>query len=337
MERNGFRQNIFRLMLWVVPILIAVFCLGFGRYSLGFKRTLEVLFSPITGIEVKKVEWNVVYNIRLSRVLLAVCCGAALSASGIAFQSLFNNPLATPDTLGVASGASCGAVIGLMLRTNMVAVQILAMAFGLMAVALTWKISKVKKQNSIVMIVLAGMVISALFEAFVSLMKYVADPEEVLPTITYWLMGSMASANYSSLLMGFPFIIIGVSVIYLLRWRLNILALSEDEARSMGINLRAMRLSVVVAATMMTASCVSMCGKIGWVGLLIPHIARMVQGSNNQRAVPACISFGIMFTLIIDTVARSIASAEIPVSILTAIIGAPVFISLLRKTGGVQV
>ena len=200
--------------------------------------------------------------------------------------------------------------------------------------ALTWNISKVRGKNSIIMIVLSGLVIGALFEAAVSLLKYVADPEEVLPTITYWLMGSLSAANYSTLLIGLPMIAAGALTIYLLRWRLNILALSEDEARSMGVNLRAMRLAVILAATAMTASCVSMCGKIGWIGLLIPHIARMLRGGNNQRIVPACVSLGAVFTLVIDTCSRSLTAAEIPVSILTALVGAPVFISLLRRTRG---
>lgn len=336
MVRPSKFRGLLPVLLWVSPVLVALLCMGFGRYSLGVGRTIEVLLSPLTGLSVENVEWNVVFNIRLPRILLAIGCGAALSASGIAFQSLFNNPLATPDTLGVSSGASCGAVLALMFQWNMFLVQVTAMLFGLLAVVMTWNMSKVRGKNSVIMIVLAGMVISALFEALVSLLKYVADPDEVLPTITYWLMGSLASANYNSLMLGLPFIVVGVLIIFLLRWRLNILALNEDEARSMGINLRAMRLLIIVAATMTTASCISMCGKIGWVGLLIPHIARMLRGGNNQRAVPACISLGATFTLAIDTVARSAISAEIPVSILTAIIGAPVFISLLRKTGGIH-
>ncbi len=324
------------VFLWVAPLLVALFCIGIGRYSLSFGRTVEVLFSPLSGEAVTAMEHSVVLNIRLPRILLAIGCGAALSASGAAFQSLFNNPLATPDTLGVSSGASCGAVIALMLKMNLIGVQLTALLFGLGAVALTWSISKVRGRNSIIMIVLSGMVVSALFEAFVSLLKYMADPEEVLPTITYWLMGSLSNSSYLSLILGMPMIFTGVLIVFLLRWRLNILALSEDEAKSMGLNLKAMRLLVIVAATMMTASCVSMCGKIGWVGLLIPHIARMLRGGNNQYAVPACISLGAVFTLLIDTASRSMTAAEIPVSILTAIIGAPVFISLLRKTGGVQ-
>jgi iron complex transport system permease protein len=329
------RPRLLTALLWITPVVIAVLCMGTGRFSLGLERTIEVLFSPFTGEAVTAMEKSVVFNIRLPRIFLAVGCGAALSASGLAFQSLFNNPLATPDTLGVASGASCGAVIALMLRMNLIGVQLVALVVGLAAVGLTWTVSKIRRQNSIIMIVLSGMVVAALFEAFVSLLKYVADPEEVLPTITYWLMGSLSNSSYKSLALGMPAIVIGVIIIFMLRWRLNILSLNEDEAKSMGINLRIMRLAVIVAATMMTASCVSMCGKIGWVGLLIPHIARMLRGGNSQRTIPACISLGASFTLLIDTLSRSMTAAEIPVSILTAIVGAPIFISLLRKTGGV--
>ena len=157
-----------------------------------------------------------------------------------------------------------------------------------------------------------------------------------MPTITYWLMGSLSNSSYASLALGMPMIAVGIILIFCLRWRLNILALSEDEARSMGINLKVMRMLVILASTMMTASCVSMCGKIGWVGLLIPHIARMLRGENYRDMVPTCISLGIVFTILIDTLARSISEAEIPTSILTAIVGAPVFVILLRKTGGVR-
>ncbi len=322
------------VLLCVLPVLTALFCLGVGRYSMDTVETLRVLFSPLTGADVDAMQLAVVFKVRLPRIVQCLLCGAALAVSGAAFQSLFNNPLATSDTLGVASGASCGAVLALMLHFNMLAVQLVALIFGLMAVLLTWTFSKIRGQSTIVMIVLSGIVISALFDAFVSLLKYVADPEDALPTITYWLMGSMSAANLYTLLLGAPSIVMGVLIVFFLRWRLNILSLSEDEARSMGINLRAMRFTVILAATAMTASCVSMCGKIGWIGLLIPHIARMICGGNNQRIIPLCISLGSVFTLCVDTFARSMAAAEIPVSILTAIFGAPVFIALLRSSQG---
>ena len=212
--------------------------------------------------------------------------------------------------------------------------QLLALIFGLVAVAMTCNIGKVKGRNSIVMVVLGGLVVAALFQAMVSLVKYVADPQDTLPAITYWLMGSLSGASYKSLSFGIPFIVAGIVVIYLLRWRLNIMTLTEDEAKAMGVNVKRIRLMIICASTVVTASCVSMCGQVGWVGLLVPHIARMRHGSNNRFVIPISISVGACFMLLIDTAARSMSAAEIPVSILTAVIGAPFFISLLRKTGG---
>jgi len=216
----------------------------------------------------------------------------------------------------------------------MIMVQFSALAFGLLSCFITYTMSRKNGKSSIVMIVLAGMVISAVFEALVSLLKYVADPEEELPVITYWLMGSMSRSTYDNLLMGAPFILIGTIVIFALRWRLNILSLNDDEASSLGMNIQVMRLIFIGASSMITASCVSMCGQVGWVGLLVPHIARMIGGNNNCSVIPISAGLGAFLMIIMDTFARSATAAEIPISILTAIIGAPVFIILLRKTGG---
>ena len=201
---------------------------------------------------------------------------------------------------------------------------------------MTCTISRLNGKSSIIMVVLAGIVVSSLFEALVSLMKYVADPEEDLPTITYWLMGSMSKATLKGIAVGIPLIIAGILILFLLRWRLNILSLNEDEARSLGVNVKRLRLIVMAAATLVTASGVSMCGQVGWVGLLIPHAARMIYGSDNRKIIPASICLGAAFMVVIDTAARAATAAEIPVSILTAIIGAPFFIILLRKTGGAK-
>ena len=322
------------LILIALPLVTALICLGIGRYSLSVRETLQVLIDGTKGADAHGMAYSVVYNVRLPRIILAALVGAGLACSGTAFQGLFTNPLATPDTLGVASGASFGAVLALMMDANMIIVQIMALIFGLAACLITYNISKIKGQSSVVMIVLAGMVVSAMFQAFVSLFKYVADPQDKLPSITYWLMGSMSSATYKTLMLGSPFIIIGLVLLFALRWRLNILSLNEDEIKSMGMNVKLMRFLVILAASLITSSCVSMCGQVGWVGLLIPHVSRMLMGSNNRTVVPLSISLGAVFMLIMDTFARSATSAEIPLSILTAIIGAPFFILLLRKTGG---
>lgn len=324
------------IALIVLPFLVALICLGIGRYHLNILQTLRVLFSGIAGNTVSGVERSVVFNVRLPRIVLSASVGAGLACSGAAFQSLFTNPLATPDTLGVASGASFGAVLVMMMGGNLIFVQLGALAFGMISCFLVFVIGRTKNKTSIVMVVLAGMVISALFQALLSLLKYVADPEDQLPAITYWLMGSMSGASYKNLLLGLPFIAGGLIVLIVLRWRLNILSLSEDEARSLGVNIKRLRVVIIAAASMITASCISMCGQVGWVGLLVPHIARMLCGSNNKSVIPISISLGAVFMLIMDTVSRSASAAEIPISILTAIIGAPFFIGLLKKTGGSQ-
>lgn len=322
------------ILLIVVPFITAIICLGFGRYSITVRETIEVLLNGLKGNVDEGMTYSVIFNVRLPRIFLAMLVGSGLACAGAAFQGLFTNPMATPDTLGVASGASFGAVLAMMFDANLIVIQLMALVFGLLACYITYNISKLKGKSSIVMIVLGGMVVSSLFQAFVSLAKYLADPQDKLPSITYWLMGSMSAASYHTLLLGGPFIIIGIVLIFALRWRLNILSLNEEEAKSMGINLKFMRILVIIAASLITSACVSMCGQVGWIGLLIPHIARMIMGSNNKTVIPVSISMGAVFMLIIDTFARSATSAEIPLSILTAIIGAPFFISLLRKTGG---
>ena len=273
------------------------------------------------------------WNLRLPRILLAALAGAGLSTAGCAFQSLFANPLATPDTLGVASGASFGAALGLLLGFELMGVQLTALVMGALAVSLTW-LAGSGKNKGLSTIVLAGIMMGSLFNALVSLVKFAADEESQLPAITYWLMGGLNSADYQTLLLGAPPVVMGIAVLFLLRWRMNLLPLSEDEARSSGVNISLLRGITVVCATMITASCVSMCGQVGWVGLLIPHMCRMKFGSNHLSLVPASISFGAAFLIIVDTVARSASAQEIPISILTAIIGAPFFILLMRKTGG---
>ena len=318
----------------LIPIT-ALICLGIGRYSLSPLQILQSFGDALMGKAGDVMAKTVIFKVRLPRIILALAAGAGLACSGAAFQGLFSNPLATPDTLGVASGASFGAVLAMMFHWNLIGIQLLALVFGLISCFLTYQISRIKGKSSIIMIILSGMVISSLFQALVSIVKYMADPEDELPSITYWLMGSMSTVTYKSLIFGLPFIITGAAVIWALKWRLNILSLNEDEAKSMGLNIKVLRLFIIVASSLITASVISMCGQIGWVGLLIPHISRMLLGSNNKTVVPLSISFGAVFMVIIDTFARSASSAEIPISILTAIIGAPVFISLLRKTGGV--
>ncbi len=331
---NGKLNFAWRIVLIVLPLIAALCALCIGRISIAPNDVISVLAGKLgIGAGADKLTEMTVWKLRLPRILLALLVGAGLSASGCAFQSLFANPLATPDTLGVASGASFGAALGILLGYGMIGIQATSLVMGALAVALTW-LTGSGKNKSLGSVVLAGIMIGSLFTALVSLVKFVADTESQLPAISYWLMGGLDKAGYTTLLYGAPPIILGMLVLYLLRWRMNLLPLSEDEARASGTNIKALRGVTVVCATAITASCVSMCGQVGWVGLLVPHMCRMKFGSNHMALLPASISLGAVFMVIVDTVARSASAAEIPVSILTAIIGAPFFIMLMRKSGG---
>ena len=325
-----------KIALIILPIVTALIALGIGRYFITPVEVIEAIAGRFTGnYEISEMAYKTVWNLRIPRILLALLVGAGLSTAGCAFQSLFANPLATPDTLGVASGASFGAALGILLGLDMLGMQVVSFVMGALAVTLTW-LGGSGKGRGLSSVVLSGIMMGSLFNALVSLVKYVADAETQLPAITYWLMGALSSASYRSLMFGAPAILIGIAVLFLIRWRMNLLPLSEDEAKSSGINIYTLRIVTIVCATMITASCVSMCGQVGWVGLLIPHMCRMKFGSNHLSLIPASISFGATFMVIVDTLARTMTASEIPVSILTAIIGAPFFIILMRRSGGWQ-
>lgn len=320
------------LAMLLLPVLTALICLCFGRMSVPVSDVLQALRSIPAGNTGDAQNYSIVVNLRLPRILMAVIVGAGLTAAGAAFQALFSNPLATPDILGVTSGTCVGAILAILLSCNTLETQLIALAFGLASVLFTLKIAGRNDGRSMVYLVLAGTIASSLFNAFGSLLKYTADPQDKLPEITYWLMGSFTSAGYREILIGSPLILVGIALIFLLRWRLNVLSLSDDEARASGINIRQTRMLFIGAATLITASAVSMCGQVGWIGLLIPHCARMLVGSNNRYVIPVSLSLGACFMILIDTLSRTISVIELPLSILTAILGAPVFISLLNKT-----
>lgn len=318
----------------IATLFLALISLCLGQYTIALQDVIKVL--TLQKVDLANAE-TVIFNIRIPRILVSLIVGSGLAAAGASFQALFSNPLATPDTLGCANGASFGAALGILLGLNALGIQISALIFGILAVVLVFVFTRYRHANQIMMIILGGMVVSSLFSALVSLIKYVADPNDVLPVITFWLMGSFSNSTVRSLYTGVPMIVLGMVVLYLMRYRMNALSLKEEEAASLGINVRQNRMIVIVASSLITASVVSMCGVVGWVGLLIPHISRMLFGNNHTKVIPGCIVFGALFMLIIDTIARCMYQAEIPVSILTAIIGAPVFLLLLRKTGGIEI
>ena len=315
-------------LMFLLPIATALICLCVGRMSVPLGDVFRAIRSLFTGETTGVQNYSIIVNLRLPRILIAIIVGAGLTCAGNAYQALFSNPLATPDILGVTSGTCVGAILAIILSCSIFETQMIALAFGLLSVWFTLKIAGKNSSRSMVYLVLAGVIASSLFNAVGSLLKYTADPQDKLPEITYWLMGSFTGASYKKIAVGSPLILSGIMVIYLLRWRLNILSLSEDEAKASGINLPRTRLIFILASTVITASAVSMCGQIG---LLIPHCARMLVGSNNRYVIPVSLSLGASFMILIDTLSRTISIIELPLSILTAIIGAPVFITLLNK------
>jgi iron complex transport system permease protein len=317
--------------LWAaLLILAALSALCLGRYMLPVK-TVFAGISSIFGLEVDRSVVMIIVNTRLPRILLAIIVGAGISMAGCSFQAVFGNPLASPDTIGVSSGAAFGAAAAILLFSNAVVTQVSAVCFGLLAIAVTFMLSKRRGRNNILIIVLSGVIVGAFFSALVSCIKYTADSDSQLPEITFWLMGSMNGASFRKLLIGGPFIGVGMVGLMLMRWRLNVLMLSEDEIASLGIRIKQTRWAVIALATIIVAASVSVCGEVGWVGLVVPHMSRAVAGTDNRKTLPICALIGGTYLLIIDTLCRTISPSEIPLSILTAIIGAPLFAWLYFK------
>jgi iron complex transport system permease protein len=273
---------------------------------------------------------TVILQIRLPRVLAALGVGAALAASGATYQSLFRNPLVSPDILGVSSGAAFGAVIGIFLSLPVVAIEAASFVGGLAAVLIVYAIAAaIRGRDAVLVLVLAGVVIGALFGAGVGLLKYLADPYNQLPAITFWLLGSLAATNPGDLTALLPALAIGLAPLGLLRWRIDVMTLGEEEATALGIDTRVLRIVVIAAATLMTSAAVAASGIIGWVGLVVPHLARLVVGRSFTRLLPVSVVFGAAYLLAVDTLARSLGTVELPLGVLTAALGTPVFLWVL--------
>lgn len=332
------RENAYMRRLWLIGALFIIsFFSSFllGRYPIYPDTLIKVLLSrifPIEAVWPAQIE-TVVFKVRLPRVLMAALIGAGLSCSGAAYQGIFKNPMVSPDVLGASSGAGFGAALGLFLSFGYGGVSLSAFLFGLGAVGIVCLISSRVKNNPVLGLVLSGMMVSSLATSAVSFLKLVADPTNTLPVITYWLMGSLASIRQKDVLFAAPWILIGILPIYLLRWRINVLSLGEEEARSIGINTGKLRFVIVVSATLIASASVSVSGMIGWVGLVVPHFARMLVGSDYRRLLPASLLMGGSFLLIVDNFARLLATSEIPIGILTAFVGAPFFLYLILKEG----
>ena len=321
-------------LLIACAVLIGALLLAFslGRYPVGLGDLFEIITAKIVGHppDVPAAAVNVLFEVRGPRVLTAVLVGAALAVAGTAFQGLFRNPLVSPDLLGASSGAALGAVLGIYLSLSVFAVEVLAFIGGLAAVVAVYLIgSTVRARDPILVLVLTGVVIGALLGAGVGLVKYIADPYNQLPAMTFWLLGSLAAASTADLIPLFGPVALGILILLALRWRMNVLSLPDEEARALGLPTGPMRIAVIAAATLVTSASVATAGIIGWVGLVVPHIARTLVGPDFGRLIPTAALLGGGFLLVIDTVARTAAAIEIPLGILTAIVGTPFFVWLL--------
>ncbi len=323
-----------------LTVLLAVLLTAFfgsfliGRYPVSPDTVLAILLSKIIALPQTWTETmdTVVMKVRLPRIAAAMLVGGALAVSGAAFQNLFRNPLASPMILGASWGAGFGAVLGMVIHLPWLWIQALAFFFGLFAVFCTVCISSFFGNKSMVTLVLGGMVVSTFFQALIFALKYLADPMDTLPAITFWLMGGFTKATLAEVGWALPPVVASLAALYATRWQINVLSVGEEEAHTMGINVRLIQTLVLVCATLMTAAAVSISGVIQWVGLVVPHIARMLVGTNFAALLPASLLIGGAYLLLMDNLSRSIFSLDIQVGIFTALLGAPFFVFLLART-----
>ena len=330
---NKENKEIISIVLLVfLPIILFFASFLMGRYPISPVDVVKTILSPIfPQLTVSSTVNTIVWQIRLPRILAAILVGASLSMAGTAFQGIFKNPLVSSDLLGVSNGAGFGAALAILLSGSSVVIQVFAFIFGIISVSITYLISKAYKAGGILILVLSGVAISAFFNLLISGIKFIADPEDKLPEIVYWLMGSLASVTMNEIIMIIIPLFIGFVILYLLRWQMNILAMGDEEAQSLGLNPSRVRLIIIAACTLLTSAAVSISGIIGWIGMIIPHMARMIVGPDNKILLPASLSLGASFLLLIDNISRVVISIEIPIGILTAVIGVPIFLYLLRR------
>jgi iron complex transport system permease protein len=318
--------------------LLAVLAVAFaaGKFPVAPADLLRALVARLSGSEsgLPEAVETVIWNIRLPRVAAGVVVGAVLAAAGAAYQGMFRNPLVSPDILGVSAGAGLGATLGIYLGLPLIFVQVVAFGGGIIAVAIVYRLaSMVRRHDPVLVLVLAGVALGALLGASISLVKILSDPYTQLPTITFWLLGGLNQVTSRDLATTAPAMLAGLLPMALLRWRINLLGLADEEAAALGVDVGRLRLVLVTAATLSTAAAVSLAGIVGWVGLVVPHVARLLVGPDFTRLLPASLMLGAGFLVATDTLARTIAPIELPLGILTAVVGAPFFLWLLARTG----
>ncbi len=323
-------------VLILLPVIFFIGTICIGRYSVSPEDVIKSLVTAVTGRDmgVDEQTLKVVISLRIPRAFQGLLVGASLAASGACFQSLFRNPLVSSGMLGVSNGAGFGAALTIILFNNMVMTSISSFVFGVVAVILSYLVGKVSGGTPTITLVLGGTIVQSIFSALLSLLKYIADPYSELPAITFWLMGGMGHTRTTELIFSSIPMAAGIIGMVLFRWRLNVLSMGDREAKTLGLNVGLNKALVIGFATLATAGAVCISGVIGWVGLVVPHMCRMVIGSDNKWLIPAAISIGACFMVLVDTICRTITGAEIPLGIVTAIVGGPFFIYLLKKTKG---
>jgi len=328
-----------RIGLLSLPVLAFLISFPLGRYGISPGELVTVLLAKILPIPHTWSETvdTVIFQIRLPRILTAMMIGAGLSVAGAAYQGMFKNPLVSPDILGASAGAGFGAALGIYFSFGVIGIQVMSFVFGLIAVSLTYLVGGKIRHDPMLALILAGILIGTIFSSSTSLLKFMADPYDKLPAITYWLMGSLASISPKDILFAIGPMVLGLFPLYLIRWRLNVLSMGEEEAKALGLETGRLRVLVILCSTLVTSAAVSISGVIGWVGLVIPHLTRMIVGPNYRELIPASILLGSTYLLVVDDAARLLSSVEIPLGILTSVIGAPFFLYLiLRSKGGWQ-
>ena len=328
------------LILVLIPIIAFFISITLGRYSITIKETITILFLKIISkilrvdIDLPKVIETVIFQVRIPRIITAMIVGSSLTVSGAVYQGMFKNPMVSPDILGTSAGAGFGAALAILLSFDSLGIQVSAFVFGLAAVLITYTISmKVGKGGNVMLVfILAGILVSTIFQSLISLSKYVADPYDKLPAITFWLMGSLSAISQRDVYTIIIPFLLGFIPLFLVRWHLNILSFGEEEARALGVNTKKMRFLAIVCSTLLTASSISVAGMVGWVGLIVPDFVRMIVGPDFKVLLPASALMGCTYLLLVDNVARSLMTIEIPLGILTSLMGAPFFIYLLLNT-----
>ena len=322
-------------MVLLVTVILGAFFASFliGRFSISIETVWDIIRSKFVEVEPYWEETleTVVVQVRLPRILLAILVGGALAVSGASYQTLFKNPMVSPDILGISAGAGLGAALAMIKNGPWWQIQLSALVFGIVAVAITYTIGNIFGRQNITVLVLSGVIVSSFFQALLSIVKTLADTDNQLPSITFWLMGSLGKSSNRDVLIVLPVIMISLLLLFVFRYSIDVLAAGEDQALTMGVNVPLVKFVVVLASTILTVVSVSVCGIIGWVGMVVPHMARMIFGSSYPKLLSSSFLMGGLFLLFVDNIIRGIERVELPLGVLTALIGTPIFVLLISR------